>query len=64
MDAVMFYQNNKGSFHDITSSTSLMDANGWWTSIVPGDFDNDGDMDYVVGNLGLNSFYKAVPDTL
>ncbi|MBD0288851.1 MAG: RNA-binding protein, partial [Flavisolibacter sp.] len=32
---------------------------GWWSSITAGDFDNDGDIDYVVGNLGLNSFFKA-----
>jgi enediyne biosynthesis protein E4 len=27
--------------------------------VAAGDFDNDGDMDYVVGNFGLNSHYRA-----
>ncbi|MCY7422280.1 MAG: VCBS repeat-containing protein, partial [Chitinophagaceae bacterium] len=56
---VLFYANNKGTFQDITASSNLGNKKGWWTSIVPGDFDNDGDMDYIVGNLGLNSFFKA-----
>ena len=34
---------------------------GWWNSLVAGDFDNDGDIDYIAGNLGLNSNYKATP---
>jgi hypothetical protein len=56
---VRFYKNNKGVFEDITGASGLAGKKGWWTSIVAGDFDNDGDMDYIVGNLGLNSFYKA-----
>mgnify|MGYP006269462103 CR=1 FL=1 len=28
---------------------------GWWYSIEPGDFDGDGDPDFLVGNIGLNN---------
>lgn len=52
-------KNNKGVFKNITSSTGLQEQIGWWNSIVPGDFDNDGDIDYVFGNLGHNSLLKA-----
>ena len=54
-----FFKNTKGQFTNITQQTGMGDKYGWWTSIVPGDFDNDGDMDYIAGNLGLNSFYRA-----
>jgi hypothetical protein len=56
---VTFLHNDKGIFRNVTAATGLSDHTGWWNSIVAGDFDKDGDMDYIVGNMGLNSYYKA-----
>jgi hypothetical protein len=57
--SVRFLKNYNGVFKDVSANTGVNDITGWWNSIVAGDFDNDGDIDYVIGNLGLNSFYKA-----
>ncbi|GAB4423635.1 MAG: VCBS repeat-containing protein [Bacteroidia bacterium] len=44
-------------------STGLPDnMEGWWTSILPCDYDRDGDMDYALGNLGLNTRFRASPE--
>ncbi|MEO7802082.1 MAG: VCBS repeat-containing protein [Ginsengibacter sp.] len=56
---VTFLKNNKGQFENITPATGINDMVGWWTSVASIDLDNDGDMDYIAGNLGLNSFYTA-----
>jgi ASPIC and UnbV/FG-GAP-like repeat len=56
---ITFLENDKGVFKNVTASSGVADKVGWWNTIVPGDFDNDGNMDYIVGNLGENSFYKA-----
>ncbi len=55
----MFFKNNNGKLKDISSQTGLENVSGWWNSIVSGDFDSDGDIDYVIGNHGLNSTFKA-----
>ncbi|MEN9382113.1 MAG: hypothetical protein RI940_994 [Bacteroidota bacterium] len=56
---ITFLKNEKGNFKNTTSISGVSEKVGWWNSIVAGDFDNDGDMDYVVGNVGDNSYYKA-----
>ncbi len=56
---VTFLKNEKGIFKNITPSTGISNQKGWWNSITSGDFDQDGDIDYIIGNLGQNSFYRA-----
>ncbi len=56
---VMFFKNEQGKLRNITASAGLDKYTGWWNSIAAGDFDRDGDMDYAVGNLGLNTQYKV-----
>jgi hypothetical protein len=56
---ITFLKNDKGIFKNVSATSDINNQVGWWNTIVPGDFDNDGDVDYIVGNLGQNSFYKA-----
>ena len=33
---------------------------GWWNCVEAADFDKDGDLDFIVGNQGLNGYVKPV----
>jgi len=55
---VTFFKNIEGKFINTTAASGIADKIGWWNSITAGDFDNNGDVDYIVGNLGQNSFYR------
>ncbi len=57
--APRFFKNEKGVLKDVSQETGLQHTSGWWNSIAAGDFDKDGDMDYLMGNWGLNSTFKA-----
>ncbi|GMN17346.1 VCBS repeat-containing protein [Croceitalea sp. MTPC9] len=37
-------------------------SNGWWRSLASGDFDKDGDIDFVLGNQGHNNFINPTQD--
>ncbi|MEO0334710.1 MAG: FG-GAP-like repeat-containing protein, partial [Bacteroidota bacterium] len=41
------------------SVTDFERTQGWWYSLAQADMDNDGDMDYIAGNLGMNYKYQA-----
>jgi hypothetical protein len=56
---VTMLHNEKGKLVNKTKESNLLDKTGLWTSLTAGDYDNDGDIDYVAGNLGMNSFYRA-----
>ncbi len=59
---ISFFHNERGKFVNMTNSTGLASTSGWWNSLTSGDFDHDGDTDYLAGNLGLNSRYQGTPN--
>lgn len=59
---IRFYQNIRGVLQDVSGETGLEDYPGWWNSLAAADFDQDGDIDYVAGNMGLNTRFKVSQD--
>jgi enediyne biosynthesis protein E4 len=61
--SVRYFHNNQGKgFEDWTEKAGFASGGtGWWTSIAAADFNGDGRIDYVVGNVGLNTHYHADP---
>ncbi len=56
---VKILKNKNGELSDFTEAAGLSEETGWWFSVESADYDRDGDMDLVAGNLGLNAKYKA-----
>jgi hypothetical protein len=55
--APKFFKNNNGNFEE--ENVIADHLRGLWQQIAPFDIDNDGDLDYLLGNWGTNSKFKA-----
>jgi len=55
---VEIFVNEKGAFTKKKNS-AVSELKGWWNTIHQVDLDNDGDLDFILGNHGLNSIFKA-----
>jgi hypothetical protein len=56
---IRVFVNEKGKLLEKTKELNLSKSNGLWQSIASADMDEDGDMDLIVGNMGLNLPFKV-----
>ena len=54
--------NDAGHFTDRSAQYGMTGTEGWWHRIVAKDLNGDGKMDFILGNHGLNSYFKATRD--
>jgi hypothetical protein len=55
---IRIFTNVAASINEMTDQAGTKNLNGYWRSIIANDIDNDGDMDLVAGNLGMNNPYR------
>jgi len=48
-----------GIFTDKSEKFGLANTEGWWHTIIAKDLNGDGKVDFILGNHGLNSHFKA-----
>jgi enediyne biosynthesis protein E4 len=61
MPLTVFRNTGRGTLERM-AIPGLENSHGWWNRIVAGDFTGNGRVDFVVGNLGLNTRLRAAPD--
>ncbi|MEM8526358.1 MAG: VCBS repeat-containing protein [Bacteroidota bacterium] len=61
--APAIFVNEKGKFRNIAGDLGLADLKGWYFSVQELDANKDGRLDYLIGNIGLNTKFKASQKT-
>jgi len=56
------FVNEHGTFKELKDAFGPDKTQGWWNCLETGDFNNDGKIDFIAGNHGLNSRFKATPE--
>ena len=56
---VTIYRNRGGGRLERLEVPALARSHGWWNRIMPADLDGDGQMEFLLGNLGLNARLHA-----
>ncbi len=56
---IKFFRNVQGKLIDVSDSALPASSSGWWNCITGCDIDEDGDTDYILGNLGANSIFQG-----
>jgi enediyne biosynthesis protein E4 len=57
---IRLFENKKGKLIEVHNKV-LANSTGLWNRITSADMDRDGDMDYVLGNAGVNLPWKVSP---
>jgi hypothetical protein len=58
---VSVYINRGDGLVEETEKWFAASTHGWWNVLEAGDFDQDGKVDFIVGNYGLNNLFNVSP---
>ena len=56
------FENKNGKFNLLSTQETALNTKGWWFKVKETDVNNDGNKDYIIGNVGKNIKFTASED--